>query len=271
MWGEDPDIYRMMKSLHRFSEWVSEDQKLDSQEYYFPQQEDIDYINSKCVAISEMIKSGVSKGVSKESKTFKDIKIDVSDIVKYLRVLEDVDVEMIPEVFEGDQIVITIIKSPITKDPGKYEITQKINRDRGVTLRVEFSAISKEDFIRMLNSAIDDIVSDLKKVRFVIQFTRNLIPQDLKSELKKKILEDYQKMIDNFFYRGEEPQIEKTSIGKLLADLYSSDKKVLDTIREIKDAKLIDSIIKSLESEKETETIKLIRSVLRSESILKKL
>lgn len=259
-----------MKQLHRFKDWISESESLDD-DFYFPEDQDLQYINSHCSTLTEMVKSGLSKGVELSSyPTSHFIEIKVESIIKYIKILDSIDVEMLPEVFNGNEIKINIIHSKDPKELGKYDLRDTSNKIK-LTFNLSLRAKSRENFIKIIEEAMSEIIDDLKKVRFIIQVKRNLISPELKTELKKKVLEDYKAVIDDFFYKGEKPELEKYSIGKLIASLYATDKKVLDTVRDITDEKVIDSIIKSLEAEDEDETVKLIKSVLKSERILKKL
>ena len=260
-----------MKQLHRFKDWISESETSEDDDFYFPADQDLAYINSHCSTLSELVKSGLSKGVELASiGTAHFITIDTESLVKYVNILDSIDVEMLPEVFKGNDIRITLLHSKDPKELGKYSLSEIGGKNR-LSFNLTLRAKSRENFIKIVEDGMSEIIEDLKKVRFIIQVKRNLISSELKSELKKKVLEDYKSVIDDFFYKGETPELEKYNIGKLIASLYATDKKVLDTVRDITDEKVIDSIIKSLEAEDEDETVKLIKSVLKSERILKKL
>jgi len=259
-----------MEKLRKFKDWISESDKSQKVDFLFPDDSDIQYINSHCSSLSEMVKSGLTKGVDYgPNKTSHVIRINADSLFKYVKMLDSIDVEMIPDIIKNRDIVIRITHSKNPEDLGKYSIKEV--KSLAILFDVTLRAKSREDFIKIIDNVIGNIVEDFKKVRFVIQVRRNLISPELKSELKKKALEDYKSVIDDFFYKGETPELSKYSIGKLIASLYATDKKVLDTVRDIKDEKVIDSIIKSLEAEDEDETVKLIKSVLRSDKILKRM
>jgi hypothetical protein len=105
----------------------------------------------------------------------------------------------------------------------------------------------------------------------MIQVGRKNIPDSLKPVMKKRILENYRNVVDSFFYEGKLPELGETNIGWIIAEIYASDKTILNTISDIEDKETLDSIIRSLEKMDETDVVKIIKAYVRTSRILKEI
>jgi hypothetical protein len=83
------------------------------------------------------------------------------------------------------------------------------------------------------------------------------------------VLDNYKNVVDSFFYKQEIPEDSNTDLGSIIAEIYASDKTILNTISDIENDEMLDSIIKALGKMDETEVIKVIKAYLRSTKILK--
>jgi hypothetical protein len=103
----------------------------------------------------------------------------------------------------------------------------------------------------------------------MVQVGKKNLPDSLKPILKKKVLDSYKNVVDSFFYKAESPKSSDTDLGSIIAEIYASDKTILDTISDIENIETLDSIIKALEKMEETEVVKIIKAYLKSSRIIK--
>lgn len=262
----------MQSRTLRYKEWISESGNIES---YKITQEDLDEITASCKITEILKKSGFTPGLRHVNSIRFVLEIETVTLKEYFEILEKSDIEFIPHYFDKSPMKINFVYDKKIGD-GKYYIdhikSEKESRKQGPRLfEVSFSTNDKDQLSKLVDDALEEIVSDIKKVRVMIQVGKKDLPESLRPKLKKKVLDEYREIVDSFFYKGESPELEKSGIGEILADLYASDKTLLDTISDIENKETLDSIIKSLEKMEETDLVKVIKAYLRSSRILKDL
>ena len=262
----------MQKRTLRYSEWVSES---EIPEAYKVTQEDLDEVTKNCKITEVLEKTGHTPGLRYVNSHRFVLEISTTSLKKYFDLLEKSDIEFIPHYFDKSPMKINFVYDKKIGD-GKYYVdhikSERESRKQGPRLfEVSFSANDKDQLSKLVNDALEEIASDIKKVRVMIQVGKKDLPESLRPKLKKKVLDEYREIVDSFFYKGESTELEKSGIGEILADLYASDKTLLDTISDIENKETLDSIIKSLEKMEETDLVKVIKAYLRSSRILKDL
>jgi len=265
----------MQNHLLKYKNWLAES---ETPETYNLTQEDIDYIQNNCKVLSVLKKSGLSDGIFKHSNSrdYFYVKISTKDLEKYINLLEKTEIEFVPSYFEEtNNIRIDFIrdrKLEIGKHTSDILDSGSLSPRGNIReFKVKWSADSRDQVLEVVNQSIEEIIKEIKKVRVMIQVGKKNIPDSLKPTMKKRILENYRSVVDSFFYEGKLPELEETNIGWVIAEIYSSDKTILNTISDIEDKDTLDSIINSLEKMEETDIVKVVKAYVRSSRILKHL
>lgn len=268
-----------MENLRQYRTWLSES---ELNEKYFPTKEELEVINNRCKYIKDVKAKNLSDGLVEPdgrffAKTNITYVVDVSALTEYVKVMDDLEIEIVPDYFTTPQMSFLFRSFPNKVDAGKYETDSwdsEIDKYKNKKTRefvIRYHAENADQFEKIVNSALDEIIGDIKKVRVVIQIRRKDLPDSLKAVVKNKALERYRESVDNLFYNGQKPEIEDIGIGEIIAEIYSEDKTIIDTISDIENEDLLDSILKSLDKMKESVTAKTIRAYLRSSRILKEM
>ena len=114
-----------MEKLRKFKDWVSESDKPEDEDFFFPLDADMKYINTHCSSLSEMVKPGLTKCVDYGStKTAHIIEINADSLHKYVKMLDSIDVEMIHDVININDTKIRIMHSKNPEDLCKYSIDE---------------------------------------------------------------------------------------------------------------------------------------------------
>lgn len=260
----------MQNRTLRYNEWLSES---ETPEIYKIPQEDLGEITANCKITEILKRSGFTSGLRGVNSLRFVLEIETAPLKKYFDLLEKADIEFVPHYFEKSMIKIDFVHNK-NIESGKYYIdpvkSEKESVKNGPRIfEVSFSADDKDQVLKLVNDALEEIVSDIKKARVMIQAGKKTIPDSLRPRLKKQIMETYKNIVDSFFYKGESPELDETDIGFIIAEIYASDKTILDTISDIEDKETIDSIISALEKMEETDLLKVIKAYLRSTRILK--
>jgi hypothetical protein len=161
-------------------------------------------------------------------------------------------------------------------DNGKYLLDilgseSSSHKSKFREFHIDWNANNKDQVVTIVNKAIEEVIDEIKKVRVMVQIGKKNLPDSLKPILKKKVLENYRNAVDSFFYKGEVPESIGEDLGSIIAEIYASDKTILNTISDIEDRDTLDSIIKGLEKMEETDILKVIKAYLRSSRILKEI
>ncbi len=263
----------MQNHLLKYKNWLIES---ETPEAYKLTQEDIDYIQDNCKVLKALKKSELTSGLHKNSDHYIYAEISTEDLEKYASLLEKTEIEFIPGYFEEtSKIKLSFYRDrklgngEHTSDILGFEsLSHKLNSRE---FKVNFNADSRDQMLKIVNQSIEEIIKEIKKVRVMIQIGKKNIPDSIKPAMKKRILENYRNVVDSFFYEGKLPDLEETNIGWIIAEIYSLDKTILNTISDIEDKDTLDSIINSLEKMEETEIVKIIKAYVRSSRILKNL
>lgn len=261
----------MQNHLMKYKDWLSES---ENPEVYELSQDDIDYINNNCKVLKELKKSELSKGLHKNSNYYIYAEISTKDLEKYVSLLEKVEVEFVPGYFEETNKIKISFYRDKKMENGKYlldifdaeSLSHKVNARN---FQIKWNADNKDQMLDIVNKSVEEIINEIKKVRVMIQVGKKILPDSLKPTMKKKMLENYRNVVDSFFYKGELPESGESDLGWIIAEIYSSDKTVLDTISDIKDRETLESILKALEKMGETEVIKIIKAYIRTSITLK--
>jgi len=258
----------MQNHLLKYKNWLAES---ETPETYNLTQEDIDYIQNNCKVLSVLKKSGLSEGIFKHlnSRDYFYAKISTKDLEKYIKLLEKTEIEFVPSYFEETNNIIIHFTRDRKLEIGKHTsdiLDSGSLSHRGNTreFKVKWSADSRDQVLEVVNQSIEEIIKEIKKVRVMIQVGKKNIPDSLKPTMKKRILENYRSVVDSFFYEGKLPELEETNIGWVIAEIYASDKTILNTISDIEDRETLDSIIRSLEKMEETDIVKIVKAYVRS-------
>ena len=261
----------MQKHLLKYKNWLSES---ETPEEYKVTKEDIEYIQKNCKIAEELKKEGLSTGFSTHVYSNKfAIDISAGSLKEYFDALEKAEIEFIPHYFETSKMRITFTRDK-KMDSGKYQLDilgseSSSHKNKFREFNVDWNADNKDQVVTIVNKAIEEVIDEIKKVRVMVQVGKKNLPDSLKPTLKKKVLESYKNAVDSFFYKGEVPESFGEDLGSIIAEIYASDKTILNTIADIEDRDTLDSIINGLEKMQETDVVKVIRAYLRSSRILK--
>jgi hypothetical protein len=265
----------MQNHLLKYKNWLSES---ETPEVYALTQEDIDYIQDNCKVLSVLKKSDLSEGISKHSNRYDYfyVKISTKDLEKYFNLLEKTEIEFVPSYFEETENIRIDFSRDNKLESGKHtsdilDSGSLSNRGKLREFKIKWNIDSRDQMLDIVNKSLDEIIKEIKKVRVMIQVGRKNIPDSLKPVMKKRILENYRNVVDSFFYEGKLPELGETNIGWIIAEIYASDKTILNTISDIEDKETLDSIIRSLEKMDETDVVKIIKAYVRTSRILKEI
>ena len=261
----------MQKHLLKYKNWLSES---ETPEEYKLTREDIEYIQKNCKIAEELKKEGLSKGFFQHVYSHK-FAIDVlaESLKEYFDALEKAEIEFVPHYFETSKMRITFARDK-KMDRGKYHLDilgseSASHKNRFREFNIDWNADNKDQVVTIVNKAIEEVIDEIKKVRVMVQIGKKNLPDSLKPTLKKKVLERYRNAVDSFFHKGEVPESIGEDLGSIIAEIYASDKTILNIISDIEDEGTLNSIIKGLEKMQETDVVKIVKAYLRSARILK--
>lgn len=261
----------MQNHLLKYKNWVFES---ETPEEYKLTREDIEYIQKNCKIAEELKKEGLSKGFFQHVYSHK-FAIDVlaESLKEYFDALEKVEIEFVPNYFETSKMRITFARDK-KMDSGKYHLDilgseSSSHKNKFREFNIDWNADNKDQVVTIVNKAIEEVIGEIKKVRVMVQVGKKNLPDSLKPTLKKKVLESYKNAVDSFFYKGEAPESVGEDLGSIIAEIYASDKSILNTISDIEDKDTLDSIIKGLEKMGKSDLVRVIVAYLSSVRILK--
>lgn len=261
----------MQNPLLKYKNWLLES---ETPEEYKLTSEDIDYIQDNCKIAEGLKKADLSKGFFQHAYSHKfAIDILAESLKEYFDALEKAEIEFIPHYFETSKMRITFTRDK-KMDNGKYMLDilgseSSSHKSKFREFNISWNANSKDQVVTIVNKAIEEVIYEIKKVRVMVQIGKKNLPDSLKPTLKKKVLESYRNAVDSFFYKGEVPESIGEDLGSIIAEIYASDKTILNTISDIEDEGTLNSIIKGLEKMQETDVVKVVKAYLRSARILK--
>ena len=261
----------MQNSLLKYKNWLSES---ETPEEYRVTKEDLEYILKNCKIAGNLKKEGLSTEFFQHAYSHKfAIDILAGSLKEYFDALEKSEIEFVPHYFETSKMRITFVRDK-KMDSGKYLLDilgseSSSHKAKFREFHVDFNADNKDQVVRIVNKALEEIIDEIKKVRVMVQVGKKNLPDSLKPILKKKVLESYKNAVDSFFYKGKVPESVGEDLGSIIAEIYASDKTILNTISDIEDMNTLDSIVKGLEKMRETDILKVIKAYLRSARILK--
>jgi len=261
----------MQNHLLRYKNWLSES---ETPEEYKVTKEDLEYIQKNCKIAGGLKEKGLSTAFSSNVYSHKfSIDILAGSLKEYFNALEKAEIEFIPHYFETSKMRITFVRDKKI-DSGKYlmDIIGSESSSHKAKFRefhIDFNADNKDQVVTIVNKALEEVIGEINKVRVMVQVGKKNLPDSLKPSLKKKVLESYRNAVDSFFYKGEVPESIGEDLGSIIAEIYASDKTILNTISDIEDRDTLNSIIRGLEKMEETDVVKVIRAYLRSSRILK--
>ena len=255
-----------MAQIKKYKNWLAESEKVEK---YRPTEEELKTLTDSNPVSSVLKSANLSKGFSGERyMSGFSLIIDIKSINEYVKILDDIDIEMVPDYFNAGEIEISYRNAGDKVPEDKYRIDhaeQRVKRLIPVLYNTDnFTQISK-----IVSDSIEEIISDFKKVRVIVQIDKKEIPAELKTPIKNRAKENYKKMIDQFFYEGKKPDLEHVDLGEMIAGVYASNKSVLDTIASIDDDVVIKSIITSLEKMDQNNLVRILKSYLTSTRIIK--
>ena len=261
----------MQNPLLKYKNWLLES---ESPEEYKITQDDFEYILKNCKIAENLKKEGLSTGFFQHVYSHKfAIDILAGSLKEYFDALEKSEIEFVPHYFETSKMRITFVRDK-KMDSGKYLLDilgseSSSHKAKFREFHIDFNADNKDQVVTIVNKVFEEIIGEIKKVRVMVQVGKKNLPDSLKPILKKKVLESYKNAVDSFFYKGEVPESIGEDLGSIIAEIYASDKTILNTISDIEDRDTLDSIIKGLEKMEETDILKVIKAYLRSARILK--
>jgi hypothetical protein len=259
-----------MAEIKKYKNWLTESEKVEK---YKPTPDELKSLTDSNPVSSALKKANLTKGFVEQGYTGGfSLSIDIASIREYGKILDDIDIEMVPDYFNSKIIDISYRNAGDRVQDGKYQIDHvDTGSQRRITrvIPVLYNVDSFDKLSKIVSDSIEEIIAELKKVRIIVQIDKKEIPADLKTPIKNKAKETYKKVVDQFFYEGKKPDLEDIDLGEMIAGVYASNKSVLDTISSIENEDVIDSIIKSLEKMKETDLIKVLKSYLKSTRIIK--
>lgn len=261
----------MQNPILKYKNWLSES---ETPEEYKVTRGDLEYIQENCKVAEVLKKERLSTGFFQHAYAHK-FAIDVlaESLKEYFDTLEKAEIEFIPHYFETSKMRITFTRDK-KMDNGKYLLDilgseSSSHKAKFREFHIDWNADSKEQLVTIVNKAIEEVIDEIKKVRLMVQVGKKNLPDSLKPTLKKKVLESYKNVVDSFFYKGEVPESVGEDLGSIIAEIYASDKTILNTISDIEDEGTLNSIIKGLEKMQETDVVKVVKAYLRSARILK--
>ena len=264
----------MQNRLLKYKDWISES---ETPEEYKVTKEDLEYIQKNCKIAEGLKKEDLSTGFFQHGYAHKfAIDISAGSLKEYFDALEKAEIEFVPHYFETSKMRITFARDK-KMDNGKYLLDilgseSSSHKAKFREFHIDFNADNKDQVVTIVNKAIEEVIDEIKKVRVMVQVDKKNLPDSLKPTLKKKVLESYKNAVDSFFYKGEVvPESVGEDLGSIIAEIYASDKTILNTISDIEDRDTLNSIIRGLEKMEETDVVKVIRAYLRSSRILKEI
>jgi hypothetical protein len=261
----------MQNHLLKYKDWISES---ETPAEFKMSGEDIEYIQDNCKIAENLKKAELSAGFFQNVYSHKfSIDILAGSLKEYFDALEKAEIEFVPHYFETSKMRITFARDK-KMDSGKYLLDilgseSSSHKSKFREFHIDWNADNKDQVVTIVNKAIEEVIGEIKKVRVMVQVGKKNLPDSLKPILKKKVLDNYKNVVDSFFYKQEIPEDSNTDLGSIIAEIYASDKTILNTISDIENDEMLDSIVKALEKMDETEAIKVIKAYLRSTKILK--
>lgn len=261
----------MQNPLLKYKNWLSESETPDE---YKITKEDLEYIQENCKIAGDLKEEGLSTGFFQNVYSHKfSIDILAGSLKEYFDALEKSEIEFIPHYFETSKMRITFVRNK-KMDSGKYLLDilgseSSSHKAKFREFHIDFNADNKDQVVTIVNKTIEEVIGEIKKVRVMVQVGKKNLPDSLKPILKKKVLDSYKNVVDSFFYKAESPESSDTDLGSIIAEIYASDKTILNTISDIENMETLDSILKALEKMEETEVVKIIKAYLKSSRIIK--
>ena len=263
-----------MAEIKKYKSWLTES---EGETKYLPSEEELKSLNSSNKVLKSLIASKLSAGLETHGGHGRNpirakVVLETESLKEYSKILDDIDIEMVPDYFNHDKITLYYSEDD-SLNQGKFEIAHPVGAPGHTisknSIRINYKAENFKQFKDIVDNSLDELVKDLKTIRIMVQLTKKDIPNDLKTVVKNKAKENYRNVVDKFFYNGEKPDLEDVGIGEMIADVYASNKSILDTIAEIENEDILDAIIKSLEKMDENDLIKVLKSYLKSTRIIK--
>lgn len=259
-----------MAQIKKYKNWLIESEKVEK---YRPTEDELKTLTDSNPVSSTLKSANLSKGFSGERyMSGFSLIIDIKSIREYVKILDDIDIEMVPDYFNAGEIEISYrnVGDRIPED--KYQIDHIDTDSQRKAKRLIPVLYNTDNFTQMSNivsDSIEEIIGEFKKVRVIVQIDKKEIPAELKTPIKNRAKENYKKVIDQFFYEGEKPDLAHIDLGEMIAGVYASNKSVLDTIASIDDDEVIKSIITSLEKMDQNNLVRILKSYLTSTRIIK--